>query len=109
MSHISTCLPVCGCAGFFLGGGGGGGGQGGQFAPPSPEMDYNHKTSKSILGSPDPSPPEKNFSRKIPDCGVTISPPLSLPVSLRALQQEVFDHAKQWLEALPIFARVSQL
>lgn len=44
-------------------------------------------------------------------CGVTISPPLSLslPVSLRALQQEVFDHAKQWLEALPIFARVSQL
>ena len=30
-----------------------------------------------------------------------------LPVSLRALQQEVFDHAKQWLEALPVYARVS--
>ncbi|CAI8051107.1 LON peptidase N-terminal domain and RING finger protein 3 [Geodia barretti] len=27
-------------------------------------------------------------------------------VSLRSLQEEVFDHAKQWLEALPVYARL---
>ena len=31
---------------------------------------------------------------------------LSPTVSLRSLQEEVFDHAKQWLEALPVYARV---